>query len=90
MLLACFLYSDNPAKVWVGDVKRQGKDKWNQWQKVNQALKYNVANDLSTILNFAESREIQFNEMFSCDRGHPPLLRLYLKGRGSSGNIYYP
>ena len=80
MLLACFLYSDNPAKVWVGDVKRQGKDKWNQWQKVNQALRYNVSNDLSNIRNYAESREIPFNEMFPCDRGHPPLLRLFLKG----------
>ena len=49
MLLACFLYSANPAKVWVGDVKRQGKDKWNQWQKVNQALQYNVSRWMSTV-----------------------------------------
>jgi hypothetical protein len=78
-LLASFLYSSNPAKVWVGDVKRTGKEKWNQWQKVYQALHYNVSNDLNTVLNFMESRELSFNDLFDCGRGHPPLLRLFLK-----------
>ena len=81
LLLSTFLYSSNPAKVWVGDVKRNGKDNWNKWQKINQALSYNVSNDLSTISNYAESKELKFNELFDCGRGHPPLLRLFLKGQ---------
>lgn len=80
-MLSTFLYSDNPAKVWVGDIKRNGKENWSKWQKVNQSLKYTVANDLSEVVNYMDSKELKFNEMFDCKGGHPHLLRLFIRGK---------
>ena len=34
------LCSDNPGKVWIGDIKRNGKENWMHWQKQMSALSY--------------------------------------------------
>ena len=78
-MLASFIYSDNPSKVWIGDIRRNGKDVWSHWQKRYQALEYNVKNDLGTIRNYMEKYEVSFNDMFDCSAGHPPLLKLYIR-----------
>ena len=80
-LLASFVLAPNPAKVWIGDIKRTGKDKWASWQRTNQALKYNVEQDLNYIVKYTQDTETTFNDLFRCDDGgHPPLLRLHLRG----------
>ena len=79
-LLSNFVYSDNPSKVWIGDIKRSGKENWVKWNKQNSALRYYVERDLSTIIKYHETAGYSFNDMFECDGGHPPLLRLYIKG----------
>ena len=79
-LLASFVLSSNPAKVWIGDIKRTGKDKWAEWQRTNQALRYNVEQDLGRIVNYIEQTESSFNDLFKTQGGHPPLLRMHLKG----------
>ena len=35
-LLATFVNSTNPSKVWIGDIKRNGKENWSIWQKKHQ------------------------------------------------------
>ena len=78
-LLSNFVYADDPSKVWIGNIKRSGKDKWIAWQKQNQNLKYNFQQDLNTIVSLMDSRKLSFNDIFSCEGGHPWLLRLYIK-----------
>ncbi len=78
-LLSNFVYADDPSKVWIGNIKRTGKDKWIAWQKQNQNLRYNFQQDLNSIVNLMDSRKLSFNDIFSCDAGHPWLLRLYIK-----------
>lgn len=79
-LLASFVCADNPAKVWIGDIKRNGKENWTIWQKQMQALSYNFDREVGAIRNYMESSGTSFNELFSCRGGHPPLLRLYIRG----------
>ena len=79
-LLSSFIYSDNPAKVWIGDIKRTGKDNWVKWQRQNQSLQYNVTADLKKVLHYMTRRGLSFNEMFLTNGGHPPLLKLFIRG----------
>ena len=78
-LLSNFVYADDPSKVWIGNIKRTGKDKWIAWQKQNQNHRYNFQQDLNTIVSLMDSRKLSFNDIFSCEGGHPWLLRLYIK-----------
>ena len=78
-LLSNFVYSDNPSKVWIGDVKRSGKENWLKWQKVSEAMFYHFSEDVNKISNYMEVRDITFEELFICDSSHPPLLRLYIR-----------
>lgn len=78
-LLSSFVYSPNPSKVWIGDIKRNGKDNWVRWRKQNQSMKYNVQQDLSKVLDYMTRRGLEFNQLFSPNEGHPPLLKLYIR-----------
>ena len=79
-LLASFICADNPGKVWIGDIKRNGKENWLDWQKRMSALSYNLDKETSVLRDFLDASETPFNALFSCDGGHPPLLRLYIRG----------
>ena len=79
-LLSNFVYSDNPSKVWIGNIKRTGKDNWVKWQKQNKNLSYVFTQDLNKLVSLIETRGYSFNDLFNCNQGHPPLLRLYIKG----------
>ena len=78
-LLSNFIYADQPSKVWIGDIKRNGASNWNAWQKANKALTYNFQQDLNNIAEVMEARDYAFNDLFACKGGHPPLLRLYIR-----------
>ena len=78
-MLSSFVYASNPAKVWIGDIKRTGKENWIKWQKQNQSLRYNVEQDLNTILTHKEKHGYSFNDLFTVKGGHPPLLRMFIR-----------
>ena len=78
-LLSNFVYADNPSKVWIGNIKRSGKDNWVKWQKQNQNLSYNFKQDLNKIVSLIEARGCSFNDLFDCTYGHRPLLKLYIR-----------
>ena len=53
------------------------------WQKQMSALSYNFSKETSNILNALERSGSAFNDLFTCDGGHPLLLRLYIRGEVS-------
>ncbi len=79
-LLSSFIYADNPGKVWIGNIKRNGKENWTQWQKQMQSLTYNFDKETTAIKASLERSGSAFNDLFSTDAGHPTLLRLYIRG----------
>ena len=42
LLLASFALSEDTSKVWIGDIKVSGKDRWMVWKKSQQSLAYTV------------------------------------------------
>ena len=79
-LLASFILSDDPSKVWIGDIKRAGKDRWLAHQKQTQSMSYLVEQDLGTVADYMETQGHSFNDLFAPLGTHPALLRLHIKG----------
>ena len=78
-LLSAFIASDDPTKVWIGDIKRSGKAWWLAWQKQRQSEHYLVNQDLDRLVQYMEEKGYTFNNLFETMGGHPPLLKLYIQ-----------
>lgn len=74
-LLASFVVADDPSKVWIGDIKRSGKENWLKWQKIHQSLTYKFTEDLNVI----SSKGVPFNDLFDTSKGHPVLLKMLVR-----------
>ena len=80
-LLASFVQSPDPSKIWIGDIKRAGKDRWLAHQKQTQSLSYIVEQDLGTVVHHMEAKGDSFNDLFATlGSYHPTLLKLYIQG----------
>lgn len=79
-MLASFVESKDPSKVWIGDIQRSGKDLWLVWAKRQQSLSYTVSTDLDRLDHSLSERGYTFNHLFDTHEGHPPLLKLYVRG----------
>ena len=78
-MLASFVSSENPTKVWIGDIKRNGYDNWLVFQKLHSGLTYTFQQDCERLVSLMEKKQYSFNDLFKAVGGHPPSLRLYLK-----------
>ena len=79
-MLASFVEAEDPTKVWIGDIKRTGKDCWLVWAKRQQSLSYLVEQDLD-VLDKQLEEVSNFNSLFETVGRHPPLLKLYIQRR---------
>ena len=80
-LLASFIAADDPSKVWIGDIKRSGKDHWLGWQKQRQSELYTFEQDLCRLAQHLAESQRSFNHLFKVSSGHPPALRAYAAGK---------
>jgi hypothetical protein len=78
-MLASFVSAENPTKVWIGDIRRNGKDHWLVWQKLQSGLTYTFEQDCLRLAELMEKNKYSFNNLFETVDGHPPLLRLFIK-----------
>ena len=78
-MLASFVASETPQKVWIGDIKRSGKDNWLVWAKLHQSLAYAFKQDLNRVVEHLETTSDSFNNLFKTMGGHPPLLKLHIR-----------
>ena len=79
-LLASFVAASDPTKVWIGDIKRSGKDRWLAWTKQNESLSYIVKQDLGNVAHHLAVQGNTFNNLFETLGHHPSLLKLHVKG----------
>ena len=78
-MLASFVSSSNPKKVWIGDIKRNGKDHWLVWQKQQAHLSYTFKQDCERLAGLLEEKQCTFNSLFETVGGHPILLKCFIK-----------
>ena len=78
-MLASFISAGDPTKVWIGDIKRSGKDHWLAWQKQQGSLTYCFNEDIDRLCHHLETTKLPFNSLFEAETGHPPLLKSYFR-----------
>ena len=79
-LLATFVASKDPTKVWIGDIKRNGKANLLVFKKLHEGLSYFVEQDCKRLVEHMEEKGLTFNDLLSTLGSSPPLLSLYIRG----------
>ena len=70
-----FIYSTDPSTVWIGEMIKEGEGRYQEWQKKVQSLTYVFKEETESVF---ENNKV--DDMFDCSKGHPPILKIYLKG----------
>ena len=74
--VANFVSSSNPEALWIGEIMKEGEDRYQQWQKKVQSLSYIFKEETQQLFE-----EHKFEEVFNCSKGHPPVLKKFLSGK---------
>ena len=70
-----FVLCNDPSKLWIGEMIKEGESRYLTWKKRNQSLSYMFKEEMSDILANSDIESI-----FARIRGHPPILKKYLSG----------
>ena len=75
-LVANFVSTDNPQSIWIGEIINSGERTYQEWMKRQQSLTYLFKEQSSELFS-----ENEFESIFDCSRGHPPVLKKFLSGK---------
>jgi hypothetical protein len=72
-----FASSDNPQKLWVGEIIKNGDKNYIEWNKKIQSLGYVFKNELEELLS-----DETFDSIFALNgNSHPKILKKFLSGK---------
>lgn len=74
--VANFVSCSNPESLWIGEIIKEGEQRYTEWQKKVQSLSYIFKEETQSLFE-----ENEFEEVFKCSKGHPPLLKKFLSGK---------
>tara|TARA_B100001057_G_scaffold117296_1_gene115874 strand:- start:431 stop:1027 length:597 start_codon:yes stop_codon:yes gene_type:complete len=74
-LLANFVTTDTPQNLWIGEIINSGERTYTDWMKRQQSLTYLFKEQSKELLS-----EKKLEEVFNCSKGHPIVLKKYLRG----------
>ena len=74
-LLANFVSTDNPQNLWIGEIINSGERTYAEWMKRQQSLTYLFKEQSNELLSNNE-----LENLFSCSKGHPIILKRFLGG----------
>jgi len=70
-----FVSSTDPSTMWIGEMIREGEGRYTDWKKKVQSLSYTFKEEIDALFE-----KKQLDEIFDCSRGHPLILKSYLRG----------
>ena len=70
-----FIYSTDPATMWIGEMIKEGEGRYQEWKKKTQSLSYIFKEEVENVF---ENQKV--DDVFDCTKGHPPILKSYLGG----------
>jgi hypothetical protein len=71
--VANFISCTDPQSLWIGEIIKDGEEKYKQWQKRVQSLSYIFKEETEKLFS-----QHKFEEVFNCSKSHPVLLRMFL------------
>jgi hypothetical protein len=73
-LVSNFVAADNTSNLWIGEIINSGERNYQEWMRRQQSLTY-LFKEQSTEL-FSQAK---LENVFDCSKGHPILLKTFLK-----------
>lgn len=70
-----FIQVDDPGRLWIGELSRNGESNYKDWLKRQQSLKYLFREESESMLS-----SVTLDDLFDTSRQHPPILKKYLSG----------
>tara|TARA_B100000579_G_scaffold56782_1_gene40491 strand:- start:390 stop:977 length:588 start_codon:yes stop_codon:yes gene_type:complete len=70
-----FVSTTDPSTMWIGEMIKEGEDRYTDWKKKVQSLSYVFREEVNNLFN-----DKKVDDVFDCSRGHPPILKSYLGG----------
>ena len=70
-----FIYSSNPETMWIGEMIKEGEDRYTEWKKKVQSLSYIFKEESESL--FMNNK---VDDVFDCSKGHPIILKKFLGG----------
>ena len=70
-----FIYSTDPATMWIGEMIKEGEGRYTEWKKKVQSLSYIFKEEVENVFE-----EQKVDDVFDCSKGHPTILKSYLGG----------
>ena len=70
-----FIYSTDPATMWIGEMIKEGEGRYQEWKKKTQSLSYIFKEEVENVFE-----EQKVDDVFDCSKGHPTILKSYLGG----------
>ena len=74
-LLSNFITANNPQNLWIGEIINSGERNYSEWMRRQQSLTYLFKEQLNELMS-----NKNLDEVFSCSKGHPLILKKYLGG----------
>jgi hypothetical protein len=74
--VANFVLCNDPETLWIGEIIKEGEDRYTKWQRKVQSLSYVFKEESESLFE-----ENKFEDVFNCSNGHPPLLKKFLIGK---------
>mgnify|MGYP003139276739 FL=1 len=70
-----FISSTDPSTMWIGDMIKNGEARYVDWKRKVQSLSYTFKEEVNELFD-----DKNVDSVFDCSKGHPPLLKMHLKG----------
>lgn len=74
--VANFVDTDTPDRLWIGEIFRDGEQKYQNWVKRQQSLSYLFKEQSQTIF-----LDYDLDEIFDTSKTHPIILKKFLSGQ---------
>jgi hypothetical protein len=74
--IANFVQVDDPGRLWIGELSRNGETTYIEWSKRQQSLKYIFKEQSDEMLS-----ENNLNKLLDISKQHPPILKKYLSSQ---------
>ena len=74
--VANFISCNDPETLWIGEIIKEGEDRYKNWQRKIQSLTYLFKQETQNLFE-----ENKFDKVFDCTKGHPILLKNFLIGK---------
>lgn len=76
--VANFVSCNDPETLWIGEIIKEGENRYQDWQKKIQSLSYLFKQETQSLFE-----DYKFDKVFDCSKGHPILLKSFLTGKVS-------